>query len=241
MATAPDPYALIAHFYEAEYGHLETDVGFFARRAGSGRLLVLGCGTGRISRRLAPTRPVVGLDLSAPMLELARGLAPAAESVQGDMRSFDLGLFGEIIVPNAAFSFLPTRADQAACLGACHAALRPGAPLTLDLPMPDFGQWAQAVSPETTVWEGEVQGLPARRSRSTRRDPARQRLDITDRYFLDGVEVALSQLPLRLMLPGEVEWMLEASGFYVDELLGDYAGGPIRAGCPRLLARAVRI
>src|SRR5690606_5510937 len=97
-----------------------------------------------------------GLDRSEAMLAVARRLSPAATYVHGDMRDFDLGLFDEILVPNAAFAFLPRRADQVACLGACHRALKPGGTLTLDLPMPDFTLLGIPHTPEKRAWEGEL-------------------------------------------------------------------------------------
>ncbi len=234
-----EPYALIASFYEAEYGRYEADVAFYARRAASGPLLVLGCGTGRVGRRLGTDRVVVGLDRSEPMLALARRLAPDARYVQGDMRDFDLGRFGEILIPNGGFNFLPTRADQQRCLAACRRALPEGGQLTIDMPMPAFHLWSSRHSPETTVWEGEVDGRHARRTRETTRSIAHQRLTLVDRYYVDDALVATSPLALRIVMPAEAEWMLEASGFYVDEILGDHGGGALDDDSPRILVRAI--
>ncbi len=245
MTDELDPYALIADFYEAEYGRLEADVAFFARRGVAGRLLVLGCGTGRVGRVLGASRGVVGLDRSEAMLAIARERAPQARYVQGDMRDFDVarvgGPFAEIVVPNAAFNFLPRRVDQQRCLAACHRALHPGGLLTLDLPMPDFALLGVRHSPERTSWQGQLGEREARRTRETRRFPAEQRIEFLDRYYLDDALVATSPLTLRLVFPAEVEWMLEAAGFVADALLGDYGGGPVRDGCPRLLVRAMRL
>lgn len=236
-----DPYALSASFYEAEYGRLEADVAFYARHGVGGSLLVLGCGTGRVGRVLGTERRVVGLDRSEPMLAIARKLAPEATYLQGDMRDFAVGRFAEIVVPNGAFSFLATRADQQRCLASCHAALAVGAPLTLDMPMPDFGLLATKHSPERIAWEGEVDGRPARRTRETRRYPAEHRLELVDRCFVDGELVATSPLVLRLVFPAEAEWMLEAAGFYVEAMYGDYRDGRVRDGCARLLVRAIKL
>jgi len=234
-----DPYALIAAFYEAEYGRLESDVAFFARNGTGGPLLVLGCGTGRIGRRLVSERTVVGLDRSEPMLALARRLTPDARYVNGDMRDFDLGTFSEIIIPNGGFSFLRTRADQQRCLGACRRGLRTGGALTIDVPMPAFHMWAWRHTPEAPSWHGEVEGRAARRTRETTRTISEQRLDLVDRYYLDEALVAVSPLRLRIVMPAEAEWMLEACGFYVDDIYGDYSGGRLNESSPRILVRAV--
>lgn len=231
-----EPYAHIAGFYDAEFRDAQVDVDGYLRRGVPGPALVLGCGTGRVCRGLEPTRPVTGLDRSAAMLARATGVT---RYVEGDMRSFDLGRFAEVIVPNGAFAFLPTRADQDACLRAIRRALPDGAPLTLDLPMPDFGLLGRARTPEALAWEGHVDGRPARRTRSVRRFPVAQRLELEDHYAIDGVEVAVSTLVLRLVFPAELEWMLEATGFWVDSLWGDHLEGPVREGCDRLLVRAI--
>jgi len=236
-----DPYLLIAEFYEAEYGALDADVAYFARRGSGASMLVLGCGTGRVGRKLGTERPVTGLDVSAAMLTIARRKAPAARYIQADMRAFDLGVFGEIVAPNGSFSFLEGRADQAACLACCHRALAPGGALTLDVPMPTFDLLGTPHSPEHVAWEGELDGHAVRRTRETRRSPIRQRLELLDRYYVDDQLVATSPLALRLIFPSEVEWMLEAAGFDVEALHGNYAGQPLKEGSPRLIVRAVRL
>ena len=235
-----DPYAAVAAFYDAEFESASADIAWFARHAAPGPLLVLGCGTGRVCRGLAGTRAVTGLDLSAAMLARAATLPQGGEVtyVQGDMRTFDLGVFGEVVIPNAAFCFLPIRADQHACLRRVHRALPDGAPLTLDLPFPDFALLATPHTPERVAWEGRVDGVPARRTREVFRDLLSLRL--VDRYFLDGAPVATSVLPLALCVPRELEWMLESAGFWVDTLAGDYAGGAVRTGGDRLIVRAIR-
>lgn len=232
-----DPYADVARWYDAEFEGANADIAGYARRAVPGRLLVLGCGTGRVPRGLAGSREIVGLDRSGAMLARARGFTP----VEGDMRDFALGSFAEIVIPNASFSFLPTRADQDACLRACRRALPAGAPLSLDLPMPDFGLLGRAHSPEAPAWEGVVDGEPVRRSREVHRRPVAARLELIDRFYVQDRLVATSILPLRLIFPAELEWMLEAAGFVADELWGDHAGGPLREGCDRLLVRAVAV
>ncbi|MDP2304991.1 MAG: class I SAM-dependent methyltransferase [Pseudomonadota bacterium] len=206
-------------------------------------MLVLGCGTGRVSRLLQTDRDVTGLDQSAPMLERARARSRPGDRtrwVQGDIRTFDLGLFGEIVVPNGTFCFLHTREDQLTCLQACARALPVGAPLVLDLPAPDFAYFGVPHTPERLGWQGQVEGRAARRTREVWRRPLEARIDLLDRYFLDDTLVATSLLPLQLCLPREIEWMCEAGGFWVDAIHGDYSGGPLRDGCPRIIVRACR-
>lgn len=234
-----DPYAAIADAYDAEFDHADADVAGYSTRGVGGPLLVLGCGTGRVCRGLASARPVTGLDRSAPMIERAHKRGPAnVRWVVGDMTRFDLGVFAEIIIPNASFAFLPNRAARAACLASCRKALGSGGPLTIDVPMPDYALLGTAHTPEREAWTGRVNGELVRRSREVFRAPVAQFLRLIDRYWLEGKLLAESELHLHLFNPDELEWMLEANGFYVDARFGDHRGGPLREGCDRLIVRA---
>src|SRR5271166_3900013 len=75
-----------------------TSSRFYVDEAGKrgGRVLELGCGTGRLTVSIAENgSDIVGADLSASMLAAARAKAAAAgvdaAFVQADMRHFDLG------------------------------------------------------------------------------------------------------------------------------------------------------
>ncbi len=239
MRRTDDPYARIAAIYDVEFADAVADLAWYARNLDGGATLVLGCGTGRVAATLAGS--VTGVDRSEPMIAHARAVhGRRVRWVVGDMRAFDLGLFDQIVIPNASFAFLRTRADQAACLAACAAALRPGGRLVVDVPMPDVAWLHHAHTPEMPAWNGIVDGRPARRTREVRRYPVAQRLELTDRYFLDEEPLATSILVLRQTWPAEVEWMMEAAGMYVDRLIGDYADRPLHEGCPRLLVLAIK-
>ncbi|MBK7756089.1 MAG: class I SAM-dependent methyltransferase [Deltaproteobacteria bacterium] len=240
-------YDGFAELYEAEFEGRDLDVLFYARRVEGARILVLGCGAGRVPRGLVgPGRDIVGLDLSAKMLELATQRGDGARYVLGDMRHLhaaDLGdaPFDEVLIPNAAFNFLLTRGDQRACLEAVAKRLSPEGRLTLDMPMPDFALWATASAPERLAWEGVAEGRPVRRLRATTRDRAHQRLDLHDRYVSDdGETLHRAVLRLRLVLPNEAEWMMEGCGLYVEEMFGDYNQSPVSDTRPRLIVCARR-
>lgn len=238
--SAGDPYAAIAALYDTEFDDATGDIVGYARRSVGGRLLVLGCGTGRVSHRLGLARPTVGLDRSEPMLARARARGGPTRYVQGDLRDFDLGRFDEILLPNGAFGFLPERRDQLACLLACARALPEGGALTIDLPMPDFGRLGEAHTPERRAWSGWHDGEAWTRTREVFRFPVAQRLSLVDRFYR-GEELAVtSVIELRLVFPREIEWLCEAGGFWVDAMWGDHAGGPLTEGCDRLLVRAIR-
>ncbi len=253
MSERPvDPYREITEFYDEEFANADADVRtFYADLAGCTRVLVVGCGSGRVSEGLrAAGRQVVGVDISAPMIERATARPGAsARYVVGDMcrlSAADLGTFDAVVVPNAAFSFLPTRREQLQCLAGLRS-LAQGA-LWIDVPMPDFRMLGGAHTPEGLAWSGRARrGGFVTRTREVFRFPVGQRLLLRDRYYLTaepgvgwvGPPHCVSELPLRLIFPAEIEWMLEAGGFYADRLLGDHSGGPVHEGCDRLLVRAL--
>jgi hypothetical protein len=173
------------------------------------------------------------------MIDLARRRPGPVTWVVGDMTAFDLGRFAEVILPNASFSFLPDRRARAACLVQCRNALQPGGDLVLDLPLPVPGAWARDHDPEVEAWRGRVGADEVVRTRETWRWNHHQLLELVDRYYVDGALRAVSRLPLHMFSPDEVAWMLEAHGFWVDAVAGDYADRPLGPDSPRLLVRAV--
>lgn len=101
-----------------------------------GLRLDAGCGAGRYLADLG--RPVVGLDASAPMLALARDAAPHAPVVRADLEALpfrDRSLAGAWA--NMSYVHVP-RPRLPLALARLHWALRPGAPLDLQVLVGDF-------------------------------------------------------------------------------------------------------
>lgn len=128
-----------ASLYEAAFAwDAAPEAEFYGRVLGAGRILDVGCGTGRVLAALAASgrdmcgRDVCGLELSPAMAAIAaaRGL----DVVVGDMRSFRLpraadGAFSHL----STFRYLATDADVAAHLDAMAAALpRAGSRYAID-------------------------------------------------------------------------------------------------------------
>ena len=105
------------------------DIPFWVQQAkrGGGRLLEIGCGTGRTTWEIADAGfPVVGLDISQAMLEMAeskRPFHPDAATVilkYADMRNFKLGIkFPVIIMPGRTFEYALTKDEQIQTLECC--------------------------------------------------------------------------------------------------------------------------
>ncbi len=103
----------------------------------AGLVVDLGCGSGRWARELtAAGYDVLGVDLSEPMLEIARRVAPSARFVRGSFLDVDLPAcvgvtsIGEVL--GYAFDARTGRDELRRLFGRVHAALRPGGIFAFD-------------------------------------------------------------------------------------------------------------
>lgn len=138
-------------YYDWTSTGLDHDVVYYvelAKRSG-GPVLELGCGTGRCTLAIAREGiPVVGLDISAKMLERAQqkaqdfGLAHQVEWVEANMAQFDLDgrTFPLIIIPYRSFTHLLTVQDQLATLKRIHRHLTDDGLLAFNIFVPHLDQ-----------------------------------------------------------------------------------------------------
>jgi SAM-dependent methyltransferase len=238
-----------AELYDHEYRRRRADVAFYRRLArdvlgGTGRILELGCGSGRLTLPLARDgHHVTAVDASAPMLArlLARlAHAPAAvrdrvTAVAGDLRTIELprgtGRFPLAIAAFNVVEHLYTRVELAAFLAAVRRRLAPGGALAFDVQLPDLAwllrdpsrRWARTrfTHPRTgeRLWYSTNHDY----------DPVSQIALI--RIYYDPVDGdgdgRVVQLSQRKYFPAELEALLAAGGFRIDERWGDFAGAPL--------------
>jgi SAM-dependent methyltransferase len=138
-------YDRLGRRYDAWCRSVVEDIPFYVdlALAAGGPVLEIGVGSGRVA---VPTAlagvPVVGIDSSPVMLELARlRAAPhgvGLRLVQADMRRLpELGTFALVTVPFRAFLHLRDDAERLAVLEALRERLRPGGTLAFDVFHPD--------------------------------------------------------------------------------------------------------
>jgi len=245
-----DPWT--AEVYDYQTQGRGNDVPFWMSLAeeADGETLEIACGTGRVLLPLARAGlRVTGLDVSAAMLAVARRKLdgePAEVServnlIHADMTQFDLGKrFGLVIIPFSAFQVLLTRADQRACLERCRAHLEPGRLLAIDVfnprlsrltssaPVLECPQEFTVPGGQTVCWSGE-----------TEYDLTSQTLRSRWRYerTAPGGETTVSQhvLALHYFFRFEMEWMLEACGFEVEALYGDFGRSEFTDESPEMI------
>ena len=113
--------------------HGEADRVEAVLRGRTGRVLDAGCGTGRVAIELARRgHEVVGVDLDASMLAVARREAPGLRWVEGDLASLgDAEVGAPIDVVVCAGNVVPLLAagTEPAAIAAMAAVLRPGGAL----------------------------------------------------------------------------------------------------------------
>lgn len=241
-----------AAFYDWENARTQgrKDVPFWRRltRLVEGRVLELGCGTGRILLPLARAGvPVVGIDRSEPMLRgqmrKRRGGGTAAPPlVRGDIRQlpFRSRSFGMVLAPYGMLQSLTRERDLSATLGSVSRVLKRGGLFGIDL-VPDLPQWPEYTD-RVTLRGRDRRGARISLRESVRQD-RRRRLTIFDQEYTRrlgrDVECRRFSLTFRTLSVPEIADRVEQAGFAVESALGDYRGGPWdpRADVWILLAR----
>jgi SAM-dependent methyltransferase len=242
-----DPYATVADVYDLSYGDFLDDVDFYNNlaRVGSGAVLELGAGSGRVAIPLAQSGyEVVGLDESPSMLAIAsrrlEGLQPRKgklELLPGDMRDFDLGRrFGLVFIAADTFQHLLTTADQSKCLASVARHLAPGGIFAMSIRSPATVSWDNTgAAPLVLDWtktDPETGDL-VMKFISAEPDPQRMVRRMT--YFYDRlrdgvVHRSVFRTDLRYSTQAEIELLLQQRGLRVTHVYGDYDLSPVGQG-----------
>lgn len=229
-----------AEFYDWENVRTlgRQDIAFWralARRQ-RGRVLELGCGTGRLLVPLARAgADMTGIDRSVPMLDRARvrarGLARQARPslVRGDIRAlpFAASSFDAVIAPYGMLQSLLRDRDLSAALREAARVLRRGALLGVDL-VPDLPAWEE-YGPRRRLSGRSSTGSQITLVESVRQD-RRRRLTVFRERFTERLgtirRTRIFSLTFRTLPIAAVVRHVERAGFRVESLLGDYRGRP---------------
>jgi ubiquinone/menaquinone biosynthesis C-methylase UbiE len=247
-----------APFYDWENARTlgRRDVPFWRNLAlqAGGRVLELGCGTGRVSLPLgrAGVR-LVGIDRSERMLAHARVRARRARLtsrislIRGDIRftPFPGPAFSMVMAPYGILQSLLRERDLKATLSEVHRVLEPGGTFGIELvaDLPAWKEYKRRVS--LKGWRGRRGGAHVTLLETVRQDRARH-LTIFDQEFIERrgstSHVHRFALTFRTLTVPQMVRRLEKSGFEITALLGDYRGKAwdSRADVWVILARAPR-
>jgi len=230
-----------ARFYDWENAQTmgRRDIRFWQRMAArtQGRILELGCGTGRVSVPVAKAgATLVGIDRSESMLARARKrarrstIAGALHLVRGDITAlpFPKAHFALVAAPYGILQSLLDDAVLDGTLAAVHRVLAKGGTFGIDL-VSDLPSWPEYRN--RTKLRGQVGRSQTRITlvESVRQVPARG-LTMFDQEFIErrGRESRRHafSLAFRTLTVGDLSARLERHGFRITAVLGDYDGGP---------------
>jgi SAM-dependent methyltransferase len=249
------PFDRFARFYDADYRHYADDLAAIADLAAEqgDPTLELGCGTGRVLIPLAAAgHTVTGIDISPALLEVTRQKirdtrhASRITLHQADLRTFDLPdkHFAFAFCTSNTLMHLTTQADQVAVLSNAYRHLRPGGLLLIDLFNPDLprllavnglmelaDQWADpATGAQVIKWSVRTVDVA---------EQLQETLFIYEEILPDGaVRRTPCPFTLRYLWRGEAELMLQIAGFTVEEVWGDFDGGPYSGESEHLILLA---
>ena len=242
------PHAIDAEWYRHGFGELYPvayahrsveaagpEVAFAAEQLNlqSGqRVLDLGCGHGRHLVHLAARgTKCVGLDYSAALLAHAREtLAGAALLVRGDMRMPPFfKAFDAVVNFFTSFGyFLDPEENLAVVRGVANSLVSPGR-FFIDYLHADHVA-AHLVAQSTRA----SQGYEIREQRWI--DPAACRVNKITTVTSHGKAVDEWSESVRLYSRDQFCELLRQGGLTVDQLFGDYSGGPLNAASSRMIA-----
>ncbi len=197
-------------------------VDFLVELAGSGRVLELGIGTGRIALPLAQRGvPVHGIELSKAMVARLRA-KPGGEDIGVTIGDFATttpdGTFSVAYLVFNTISNLTTQASQVACFRNVAAHLEPGGCFVIEVGVPEL----QRLAPGETIRAFHVSET---RWGFDEYDVARQGLTSHHFEIVDG-GVERSSIPFRYAWPSELDLMAQLAGMTLRERWGGWKREP---------------
>lgn len=196
-------------------------------------ILDLCCGSGRHSLRFAEKGfPPVGLDYSAPFLELARARGEDLRLVRGDMRALPFAdrAFRSVVNFFTSFGYFLRETDNVAVVTEIERVLAPGGRFLCDT----FGRdyvLARLVEEENRSTAEREYRIRRWWNPDTRRveKEIEVRRDASKAVFRESVRAYTAE---------ELTTIFRGAGLAVEAAWGDFEGGPAGSDSPRLIVLA---
>jgi SAM-dependent methyltransferase len=218
-----------AGIYDEHYTDLDptSAVEFLAGWAGTGRVLELAIGTGRVALPLAARGArVEGVDASAAMVKRLRA-KPGGESIPvtiGDMADVPAdGPFQLVYLIFNTFYALLSQDRQAECFRNVARVLAPDGAFVVECFVPDVASYDHGQRVQAVAVSEEAATI-----RVSLHDAVQQRVT-TQVITLDGNGVHLHPVALRYCWPAELDLMAAQAGLRLSERHGDWRRQPFNA------------
>jgi len=252
-------YDSFAYYYDLEYQRYVQDLDFyrqFASRTGS-PILELACGTGRVVMALARAGyKVTGLDLSEPMLAIARQhLAQEPDNrvrrrvqlVNADMRSFSIPQrFSLAFYAVNSFMHLTSTEEQIQSLACVREHLVEGGLVIVDLYNPDQALLTESIGHlvyERTLRDPMDNTLITKMVSSwvDRGSQINHMLFLYDRIGANNtIQRQVATISQRYLYRYEAELVLRQAGFQIEQVYGSYELDPFAANSLKMIIVARR-
>jgi SAM-dependent methyltransferase len=226
--------------YRAVYGHRDEDearivANLIRSRATylkDGPALDVACGAGRHLRFFTDCKWTVGVDLSAPLLRIARRSNFDALLVMADMRSlpFRSGVFNLVVNLFTSFGYFSDDEQNRQVIAEIARVLAPGGWFALD-----FFNAVQVRRTLVCFDRRQIGSMVVEQKRKISDDGRYVNKDIN---FVGAGRTIHERV--RLFELRDLRTMLYGYGFRIGDVFGDYSGAPINANSPRAILIAQR-
>ena len=224
----------IADVYDGFYDdRLDTDgaVETLADLAGSGPVLELAIGTGRLALPLAERGiEVHGIDASEAMVAKLRE-KPGGDKIPITMGDFaDVGVDGRyslIFVGFNTFFALNSQADQVRCFANVTEHLAEGGVFVLEAFFPDLARFDRGQRPHVTIVETDRVMIDA-----AKHDPVEPRV-VSSHVVITEAGTKLYPVSIRYAFPAELDLMARLAGLKLQNRWGGWRREPFTADSQR--------
>ncbi len=237
----PLPEKLACDFYALEMDGFTADADFFSQLLPrQGTFLELGCGTGRLTGKLAetgePERFVIGIDISLPMLKIARQKQHSAKSslYYCCMDMVHLAFsnhFDAILIPYNTLNLLGSEHKIVQCLQGCTHFLQPGGTLLLQLFIPTEDLIRKRKTFQFQMFDRPGGGKVIKEIRK-HYQPHSQSVQIEERFRVRPMQEGRANEDWNSIYTvagfsaGQWLSLFSAAGLTATHIYGDYSGGP---------------
>ncbi|MEK7466997.1 MAG: class I SAM-dependent methyltransferase [Planctomycetota bacterium] len=229
--------ALAVELLDAERALHDDDLRYWGTRA-RGKVLELGCGTGRLAALLRRQAVwYVGLEPSAAMLDRARRNAPGVPLMRGDLRRFAARGIGAVFSLYGSFQALLSADDRARCLSCARESLDTDGCVVLDLE--NHSPRAAAAAPRKLAGEITSSGKRWSRFETIRREGGT--VEVKSEWYQAGKPVAEATRRLAALGRRSLEQELRAAGFELFAIFGDWREGRFEERGERMVIEAAKV